>query len=70
MQEKVIIAAGGAPTVAVFTTTLVEWNIVLETGVLIFGLLTGALSAYVLLQRIRRNRREKIRASGSDTKCQ
>ena len=58
-EERIAIVAGSSPVVAAVTTTLVEWNVMLETGVLLFGLLTGALSAFVLIQRIRRNRREK-----------
>jgi len=58
-EERIAITAGSFPTAAAITTTLTEWNVMLETGVLLFGLLTGALSAYVLINRIRRNRREK-----------
>ena len=50
---------GGGPVAAWVTTTLVEWNVVLETAVMILGIVTGTLSAYFLIRRFIRERKKK-----------
>jgi len=49
---------GGGPFAAWITTTLVEWNIVLETVTLVIGIIVGLFSAYFLVRRFMRERRK------------
>jgi len=57
MQQKTIEALGGGPIVAAITTTLADWNVMLETATLVLGMLTGALSSYFLIRRLIVDRR-------------
>ena len=49
---------GGGPIAAWLTTTLADWNIVLETITLVIGIIVGAFSAYFLIRRFIRERRK------------
>jgi len=58
-QQKIAEAAGTGPIAAFVTTTLTEWNIILETATLILGLVSGAFAVYFFVNRFIKERKAK-----------
>ncbi len=58
-QQKIAEAAGTGPIAAFVTTTLTEWNIVLETATLILGLVSGAFAVYFFVNRFLKEQKAK-----------
>ena len=58
-QQKIAEAAGTGPIAAFVTTSLTEWNIVLETATLILGLVSGAFAVYFFVNRFIKERKAK-----------
>lgn len=58
-QQKVAEVLGGGPIAAFVTTTLTEWNVVLETATLVLGLIAGVFSVYFFVSRFIRERKAK-----------
>lgn len=58
-QQKIAEAAGTGPIAAFVTTTLTEWNIVLETATLILGLISGAFAVYFFVNRFVKERKAR-----------
>lgn len=58
-QQKIAEAAGTGPIAAFITTTLAEWNIILETATLLLGLISGAFAVYFFVNRFIKERKAK-----------
>ena len=58
-EQKIAEAAGTGPIAAFVTTTLTEWNIILETATLLLGLIAGAFSVYFFVNRFIKERKAK-----------
>ena len=58
-QQKIAEAAGAGPIAAFVTTTLTEWNIILETATLLLGLISGAFAVYFFVNRFIKERKAK-----------
>jgi len=58
-QQKIAEAAGTGPIAAFVTTTLTEWNIVIETATLLLGFIAGCFSVYFFVNRFIKERKAK-----------
>lgn len=58
-QQKVAEVLGGGPIAGYIVATLNEWNVVLETGVLILGFISGLFTVYFFVNRFIKERRAK-----------
>jgi hypothetical protein len=58
-QQKVAEAAGAGPIAGYVVATLNEWNVVLETGVLILGFISGLFTVYFFVNRFLKERKAK-----------
>jgi len=58
-EQRIAEAAGTGPIAAFVTTTLTEWNIVLETATLLLGLVSGAFAVYFFVNRFIKERKAK-----------
>lgn len=58
-QQKIAEAAGTGPIAAFITTTLTEWNVILETATLLLGFVAGCFSVYFFVNRFIKERKAK-----------
>ena len=58
-QQKIAEAAGTGPIAAFITTTLTEWNIVLESATLVLGFISGAFAVYFFVKRYLKEQKAK-----------
>lgn len=58
-EQRIAEAAGTGPIAAFVTTTLTEWNIILETATLLLGLVSGAFAVYFFVNRFIKERKAK-----------